>query len=384
MSFCALAVFACKRFTCFKPFWPPALAQQALPATILAALRRFCGAAAFRGPRPSSSQVAPFWPLGLTLRSSGRLRRRLPWAVSALIFSFMQAATYSSVSPFSKVSPLGFCSLRGLRLRLLRQFQAFLATSRCAASTGSYHYYSAAPLLWRCAVSWAAPFFKSGRSLLAFGSNSAFKPTRLRRAAYLGRYEQKETTVKLDGLARLYKSMATQQIERYRFEYKAGKAIFDVFFFIDENPFVLLFGVKAANFSFELAVEKGFNIDPQLDRETYKNLCEALGLEYDPDNPFKPFNFFKEFNRFIPQSAVAAKMAEPHDVANYRSDVEEAYKVYFLKWRDNTKRGESVQWDNLQKTKKLLGEKAYLRCKQKNISSCWTDKKELANKVVLP
>ncbi|EME9756943.1 DUF1010 domain-containing protein, partial [Serratia marcescens] len=30
-------------------------------------------------------------------------------------------------------------------------------------------------------------FFKSGRSLLAFGSNPAFKPTRLRRAAYLGR-----------------------------------------------------------------------------------------------------------------------------------------------------------------------------------------------------
>ena len=190
--------------------------------------------------------------------------------------------------------------------------------------------------------------------------------------------------MKLDGLAKLYKSMVTQQIERYRFEYKAGKAVFDVFFFIDENPFVLLFGVKAANFSFELDVEKGFNIDPQLDRETYKKLCEALGLEYDPDNPFKPFNFFKEFNNFIPQSAVIAQKAEPHDVANYRSDVEEADKIYFLKWRDNTKRGENVQWENLQKTKKLLGEKAYLRCKQKNISSCWADKKELANKVVLP
>ena len=34
-------------------------------------LRRFCGAALFRGPRPSSSQGVPFWPSGLTLRSSG-------------------------------------------------------------------------------------------------------------------------------------------------------------------------------------------------------------------------------------------------------------------------------------------------------------------------
>ncbi|AEB86024.1 DUF1010 domain-containing protein [Alicycliphilus denitrificans] len=66
-------------------------------------------------------------------------------------------------------------------------FQAFLASSACVASATSYHYCSAAPLSWPSAFSWAAPFFKSGRSLLAFGSNPAFKPTRLRRAAYLGR-----------------------------------------------------------------------------------------------------------------------------------------------------------------------------------------------------
>ena len=45
--------------------------QQALPAIILAALRRFRGPAVFRGLRPSSSPGAPFWPSGLTLRSSG-------------------------------------------------------------------------------------------------------------------------------------------------------------------------------------------------------------------------------------------------------------------------------------------------------------------------
>lgn len=167
----------------------------------------------------------------------------------------------------------------------------------------------------------------------------------------------------------LYKSMVAQKIERYRFEFKAGKAVFDVFFFIDENPFVLLFGVKSANFSFELSVKKGFNIDPQLNRETYKKLCEALDLEYDPDNPFKPSNFFKEFNKFIPQSAVITQKAEPHDVGNYRTDVEEAEKIYFLKWRDNTKRGQNVQWRNLQKTRKLLGETAYIRCKQKKLAA---------------
>ena len=53
--------------------------QQAPPAILLAALRRFRGPAVFLGLRPSSSLGAPFWPSGLTLRSSGRLRRRLPW-----------------------------------------------------------------------------------------------------------------------------------------------------------------------------------------------------------------------------------------------------------------------------------------------------------------
>ena len=38
---------------------------------MLAVLHRFRGPALFRGPRPSSRQGVPFWPSGLTLRSSG-------------------------------------------------------------------------------------------------------------------------------------------------------------------------------------------------------------------------------------------------------------------------------------------------------------------------
>ncbi|EIU3857467.1 DUF1010 domain-containing protein [Pseudomonas aeruginosa] len=81
----------------------------------------------------------------------------------------MRAATYSSAPPCSK------------------GFQALLASSACVASAASYHSCSAAPLSWPSAFSWAAPFFKSVRPLLAFGSNPAVKRTRQRRAAYLGR-----------------------------------------------------------------------------------------------------------------------------------------------------------------------------------------------------
>ena len=168
-GFGALRGFACVRFGRFKPFWPLAPVYPAPPAIFLAALRRFRGPALLRGLCPSSSQGAPFWPSGLTLRSSGlAFSQPLTLAVSP-INRFMRAATCSSALP---------CP---------RGFQAFLASSACAASATSYHSCSAAPLSWPSAFWWAAPLSKSGRFLLAFGSNSAVKRTRILRAAYLGR-----------------------------------------------------------------------------------------------------------------------------------------------------------------------------------------------------
>ena len=71
----------------------------------------------------------------------------------------MRAATCSSAPPCSK------------------GFLPFWASSACAASATSYPSCSAPPLPWPSAFSWAAHIFKAGRSLLAFGSNSAVKRT---------------------------------------------------------------------------------------------------------------------------------------------------------------------------------------------------------------
>ena len=122
----------------FKPFGPPALASQAPPAIILAVLRRFRGPAVFLGLRPCPRLGAPFWPSGLTLRSSGpAFCGPLTLAVSPFIFRFMQASVYPSTLPFSQVSPLGFWRCAGLRLHSPRKFQAFLASSPCVASATS-------------------------------------------------------------------------------------------------------------------------------------------------------------------------------------------------------------------------------------------------------
>ena len=71
----------------------------------------------------------------------------------------MRAPTCSSAPPCSK------------------RFLAFLASSACAASATSYPSCSTASLPWPSGFSWAAPFFKAARSLLAFGSNFAVKRT---------------------------------------------------------------------------------------------------------------------------------------------------------------------------------------------------------------
>ena len=88
---------------------------------------------------------------------------------------------------FASVYPLGVWRSLGLRLRGLRQFQAFLASSPCAASARSYCFRSAVPLRWRCAFSQLAPVAKLRLSVLASGSNISVKPTRILRSAYLAR-----------------------------------------------------------------------------------------------------------------------------------------------------------------------------------------------------
>ena len=97
--------------------------------------------------------------------------------VSPIMVRFMQAAINSSVSSFSKVSLWGFLRCAGLRLYSLRQFQALLASSACAASAPSYRSCSAAPLPWRSAFSWVAHVAKLGFPVLASVSNSALKRT---------------------------------------------------------------------------------------------------------------------------------------------------------------------------------------------------------------
>ena len=162
--------------------------QKALPAIVLAALRRFRGPALFRGPRPSSRLGAPFWPSGLTLRSSGpAFCGPLTLAVSTTENQFILPMLIQTAFNFSSVVQRLVCRFSGLRLLALRWFVVFLASGPCAASASSYFFRSAVPPRWRRAFSRFAPVAKSKLSVLASGSNISVKPTRILRSAYLAR-----------------------------------------------------------------------------------------------------------------------------------------------------------------------------------------------------
>lgn len=87
--------------------------------------------------------------------------------------------------------------------------------------------------------------------------------------------------------------------------------------------------------------------------------------------------FFDEFNKQLPKFTHTYSTPMPQTIAVYCSNVDEPEKIYFFCWLDNNKTGHDVSLDNLLKTKKLLSNKAYERCKRGNISSRWTDKSHL-------
>lgn len=179
-------------------------------------------------------------------------------------------------------------------------------------------------------------------------------------------------TIVLNGLDPLHKSMLTQGISRQKFLYKHLSVQFDVYFFIDESPYELLFGVKGHNFAFTVIVQSDFTVAPYMKREDYFRLRKILGLEDGSGSAFSITAFLKEFNKKIPAIASTSAVPEPQEISVTR-DIDEAHKRFFFGWRNNDIRGERVSDKNLNKTKELLGVPTYESCLKHNISSKWTD-----------
>ena len=103
------------------------------------------------------SQFAPIVNFGFPVLASGsncavkptRLRRAAYFrSLACSKPALFRPMVHSPAFTFSSVYSLGFGFLAGLRLLVLRQFQAFLAASPCAACASSYHFSSSALPRW--------------------------------------------------------------------------------------------------------------------------------------------------------------------------------------------------------------------------------------------
>ncbi len=179
--------------------------------------------------------------------------------------------------------------------------------------------------------------------------------------------------MKLMNLKQLYEEMRAKQEPRQQFQIVYNGVIADTFFFIDQTPFVLAFGIIMTGAYFELQVQPGFNVTIPFSKKIYNMIIREFHIKYDPNHKYSPFDFLKAINKKIPQHITSTRPVEPRHIAKYRRDIEESNKVYFCGFANQKKYGRHVSQKNLHKTRTLMGEEAYRRCLHEGISTKWTD-----------
>lgn len=172
----------------------------------------------------------------------------------------------------------------------------------------------------------------------------------------------------LSEIKNLLKSMKENDIQQEQIKFSYNSVKFDVIFLIDRIPYELLFGIVDHNYSFILKMYKGYQLE-NIPEKVFRDLCKILNLKAGKEG-LTSFKFLKNFASKIPEKT-SLKKIQPHVLAQYlKSEIEESKKIYFCGWRPHFKDKKRVR--NLEKTRKLLGEKIYQYCDKNNISSCWT------------
>jgi Family of unknown function (DUF6037) len=191
--------------------------------------------------------------------------------------------------------------------------------------------------------------------------------------------------MQLTGLQPLYRSMRQQDIGRIKFRYKLNHLVFECLFFADTAPFELAMGCLGHNFTILVDVRPGFEISTYIEpRETFFALRNALFQGQNSNNHFDVVAFFAEFNRHIPTHATPDQIPSADDVVRYYPEIEDSRKRFFCGWLDNGKQGNQVSVTNLEKTRRLLGQRARDFAQRRNQSTRWTHEQSKAIAFFMP
>lgn len=176
--------------------------------------------------------------------------------------------------------------------------------------------------------------------------------------------------MKLNGIISLHNDMKKRAKKRAKFRFSYNDVLFDVLYLTDTRPYLLMFGIINYNFYFEIELQPGFDISPRIPEDKFNEFIKIMNFRYNPESPFKSSYFFDQFNKSIPN--FAKDNVKPQDVARHRNNIEDAEKIYFIGWRNNIEENGRVSPANLEKTMQLIGDDAYIKCKEYNISSRWS------------
>lgn len=175
----------------------------------------------------------------------------------------------------------------------------------------------------------------------------------------------------LQNFERLFITMNKMGEKKQKFTICYNSIRAHVLFLADIEPFLLIFGIQDTNEYLELEMSQGFEVNSFFTKELYLKLIEIFNIQYDPNHKFTPNDFLSFINNNVPEFRKTERVKNS-DILRYKRNIEEADKIHFCGWiYHNTKSNATPA--NLEKTRLLMGEVAYKRCCERNISSKWTD-----------
>jgi hypothetical protein len=175
--------------------------------------------------------------------------------------------------------------------------------------------------------------------------------------------------MKINQLSKIHKELLSENETYGVFDFSYNNVKFHIYFDIDIIPYRLGFLPIGKSEQIWLDVNKGFIINPVLQKSEYRKLTRLLNLKYDKDNPFSTFNFFKLFGEKIPNQLISLSNSERAILASKVTDIEEKEKTVYLGQKDwdKSNSGKNRSQKNLEKTR-LLYPELYEQIKNKNIS----------------
>lgn len=169
-------------------------------------------------------------------------------------------------------------------------------------------------------------------------------------------------------------NLLIEDMQKYKFQFGFiyNNVAADALVFLHVTPYILAIATRDTNFYFEFELTKNFGVLPIMPPKLYKDFLLAFQVKYDPNHKFTPRDFWTFFLSNIPSSITNTKYVNFKTIVKRNPNIEERNALKFIRFLPHGASGHKVTEKNLDKTRRLLGEQAYVRCKSENISTCWS------------